>query len=57
MRRRDFITLVGGNVLTWQLGVQAQQPAGLRRLGMLMAIDENEERRIELSIRDSILLA
>jgi hypothetical protein len=28
MRRRDFIVLLGGSVVTWPRGVHAQQPAG-----------------------------
>jgi putative tryptophan/tyrosine transport system substrate-binding protein len=36
LRRREFITLVGG-AATWPLVANAQQPARLRRIGLLMA--------------------
>src|SRR5215471_10482728 len=41
MRRREFITLVGGTA-AWPLVAQAQQPEPMRRIGVLMAFSEND---------------
>jgi putative tryptophan/tyrosine transport system substrate-binding protein len=56
LKRREFITLVGSAVASWPLAARAQQPAGIRRVGVLMNLSENdlEAQRLVTAFREGL---
>jgi ABC-type uncharacterized transport system substrate-binding protein len=56
MRRRDFVTLVGGTAVAWPLAARAQQSEKMRRVGVLIAFAADDpEAKARIAKFDSEL--
>jgi putative ABC transport system substrate-binding protein len=55
MRRREFIALAGGAVVAWPLAAYAQQPAQMRRVGVLESAGIETDQQAGVAVFKEVL--
>ena len=56
MRRREFITLIGG-AAAWPITTYAQQRDGQPRIGVLMTVEDSKGQARMAAFRQGLLIA
>ena len=54
MKRREFISLVGGAAATWPLAAQAQQRSSVPRVGYIFSFTQSEGEHLWQACREGL---